>query len=83
MATSKQPRPDAPLAIDPNSRATVSGPAEPQPLVDSSDDLTTKMAATQQLDAALPFEDLQTRRRLFDRLQATWTSAHLTRTNAR
>src|SRR6187402_1367529 len=55
MAKSKKPRPDAPLAIDPNSRATVSGPAEPQPLVDSSDDLTAKMAATQQLAAALPF----------------------------
>ena len=55
MAKSKKPRPDAPLAIDPNSRATVSGPAEPKPLVDSSDDLTAKMAATQQLAAALPF----------------------------
>ncbi|MDO8630008.1 MAG: catalase, partial [Phycisphaerales bacterium] len=55
MAKSKKPRPDAPPVIDPNSRATVSGPAEPKPLVDSSDDLTAKMAATQQLAAALPF----------------------------
>src|SRR5687768_4319549 len=55
MAKSKKPGPDAPVAIDPNSRATVSGPAEPKPLVDSSDDLTAKMAATQQVVAALPF----------------------------
>ena len=55
MAKSKKPRPETPLAIDPNSRATVSGPADPKPLVDSSDDLTAKMAATQQLAAALPF----------------------------
>src|SRR5687767_890611 len=55
MAKSKKPRSDAPLAIDPNSRATVSGPAEPKPFVDASDDLTAKMAATQQLAAALPF----------------------------
>src|SRR4030095_17012193 len=55
MAKSKKRRPDAPLAIDPNSRATVSGPAQPQPLVDSSDDLTAKMAGTQQLSAAQPF----------------------------
>ena len=33
----------------------VSGPADPKPLVDSPDDLTAKMAATQQLAAALPF----------------------------
>jgi catalase len=55
MAKSKKPRPETPLALDPNSRATVSGPADPKPLVDSSDDLTAKMAATQQLAAALPF----------------------------
>ena len=55
MAKSKKPRPETPPAIDPNSRATVSGPADPKPLVDSSDDLTAKMAATQQLAAALPF----------------------------
>ena len=54
MAKSKKPRPDAPLAIDPNS-ATVSGPADPKPLVDSSDDLTAKMAATQQLAVSMPF----------------------------
>jgi catalase len=55
MAKSRKPSPETPLAIDPNSRATVSGPADPMPLVDSSDDLTAKMAATQQLAAALPF----------------------------
>jgi catalase len=55
MAKSKKPRPETPLAIDPNSRATVSGPADPKPLVDSPDDLTAKMAATQHLAAALPF----------------------------
>src|SRR5687768_313170 len=55
MAKSKKPGPDAPVAIDPNSRATISGPAGPKPLIDSSDDLTAKMAATQQVVAALPF----------------------------
>src|SRR5688572_13347031 len=55
MAKSKKPRPDTPLPIDPNSRATVSGPAEPKPLIDSPDDLTAKMAGSQQLAAAQPF----------------------------
>ena len=55
MAKSKKTRPEPPSVIDPNSRATVSGPAEPQPLVDSPDDLTAKMAGTQQLSAAQPF----------------------------
>ena len=55
MAKSKKSRPEPPSAIDPNSRATVSGPADPKPLVDSADDLTAKMAGTQQLSAAQPF----------------------------
>ena len=55
MAKSKKKRPEPPPVIDPNSRATVSGPAEPQPLVYSPDDLTAKMAGTQQLSAAQPF----------------------------
>src|SRR4029453_870642 len=55
MAKSKKTPPQPSPVIDPNSRATVSGPAEPQPLVDSPDDLTAKMAGTQQLSAAQPF----------------------------
>ena len=55
MAESKKPRFNAPSAIDQNSRATVSGPAEPQPLGGSRDDLTAKMAGTQHLAAAQPF----------------------------
>src|SRR5512133_1519694 len=55
MAKSKKTRPEPPPVIDPNSRATVSGPAEPQPLVDSPDHLTAKLASTQQLSAAQPF----------------------------
>jgi catalase len=51
----KKTRPEPPSAIDPNSRATVSGPTEPPPLVDSPDDLTAKMAGTQELSAAQPF----------------------------
>lgn len=37
MAKSKKPRPDAPVAVDPNSRSTVSRPAEPKPALDSPD----------------------------------------------
>ena len=55
MAKSKKTRPEPSPVIDPNSRATVSGPAEPRPLVDSPDDLTAKMAGTEQLSAAQPF----------------------------
>ena len=54
MAKSKPPAPpDEP--IDPNSRATVSGPAEPAASPDSHDLLTAKMAATQDLAARMPF----------------------------
>src|SRR4029453_598140 len=55
MAQSKKRRSETLPAIDPNSRATISGPPAPKALVDSSDDLTAKMAATQQLSAGLPF----------------------------
>jgi len=54
MPTPKKPTADTP-PVDPNSRATVSGPAEPAADVDSKDDLTAKMAATQALAAAVPF----------------------------
>src|SRR6187401_2085761 len=55
MAQAKKRRSETLPAIDPNSRATISGPAAPKALVDSSDDLTAKLAATQQLSARLPF----------------------------
>ena len=55
MPKSKQPRPHPRSEIDPNSRATVSGPAEPKPLAHADDDLTAKMAGTQDLAAQLPF----------------------------
>jgi len=42
-------------AADPNSRATVSGPAEPAAAADTPDDLTAKMEATQDLAARMPF----------------------------
>ena len=55
MAKSKSPGDNVQSEIDPNSRATVSGPAEPKPRPDSNDDLTAKMAGTQDLAATLPF----------------------------
>jgi len=54
MPTPKKPAADTP-PIDPNSRSTISGPAGPTADVDSKDDLTAKMAATQALAAAIPF----------------------------
>src|SRR5215471_15897007 len=50
----KKPR-GGDAAIDPNSRATVSGPAEPAATPDSNDPQTAQMAATQQTAAAMPF----------------------------
>jgi catalase len=44
-------------AIDPNSRATVSGPAEPEPKPDSRDDLTAKVTATQETASAITFNE--------------------------
>ncbi|CAN5831874.1 catalase HPII [soil metagenome] len=62
MAKSKRPKTAPPgsvrnetVVIDRNSRATVSGPAEAAPLVDSADDLTAKMAGTQELSSRMPF----------------------------
>jgi catalase len=52
MAKSKLPRDERP---DPNSRATFSGPAEPDATPASRDLLTAKMAATGKLSAGMPF----------------------------
>jgi catalase len=41
-------------AVDPNSRATVSGPAQPSATEGSRDDQTAKLAATQTLAASMP-----------------------------
>ena len=48
-------RPDAKATTKRNSRATVSGPAEPPPTTASRDDLAAKAAGTQQLAADFPF----------------------------
>jgi catalase len=58
MTTPKDRKDDRAAAAepaDPNSRATVSGPAEPATLPDTSDDLTAKMGATQDLAARMPY----------------------------
>src|SRR6187200_1932122 len=44
-----------PKALDKNSRATVSGPADPAATQATNDDLTAKMAATQDLAAGMPY----------------------------
>jgi catalase len=49
--TDRTPR----AAADPNSRATVSGPAEPAAIPDTPDDPTAKMEATQDLAARMPY----------------------------
>jgi catalase len=58
MPSSKRPD-DKPArgadAIDPNSRATMSGPAEPSATESSADVQTAKLAATQTLSAAMPY----------------------------
>ena len=50
------PRPDSEHGrpVDSNSRATVSGPAETPSFLDSTDDLTAKLAATNELAAMMP-----------------------------
>jgi catalase len=53
-ASTRPPR-QAVVEIDRNSRATVSGPAEPAPVKNSADDLTAKAAGTQELTSQLPF----------------------------
>ena len=54
MTTPKKPTNDSTPA-DPNSRATVSGPAHPAASPETADDLTAKMAATEDLVARMPF----------------------------
>jgi hypothetical protein len=55
MNKRKAPK-NAPAAdLDPNSRATVSGPAHPAAREDSLDDQTAKMAGTGMLASAFPF----------------------------
>jgi catalase len=51
----KRPETDLSATADPNSRATVSGPAQPAPLEGSTDNLTAKQAGTQDLSSAMPF----------------------------
>jgi catalase len=41
--------------VDSNSRATVSGPAEPDATASSQDDLTAKLAGTQALSSSIPY----------------------------
>jgi catalase len=41
--------------VDPNSRATVGGPAQPGATESSQDDLTAKLAATQALASSIPY----------------------------
>ena len=51
-----RPRPSKKtLKPNPEARATVSGPAEPSLTPDSSDDLAAKVAGTQELAAAFPY----------------------------
>jgi catalase len=54
MPKSKKPAEVTP-EIDPNSRATMAGPASPKPLDDSSDDLRAKMAGTEALARQFSF----------------------------
>jgi catalase len=46
-------------ATDPNSRATVSGPSDPDASTRTPDDLTAKMAATEALAAKIPFNPIK------------------------
>jgi catalase len=55
MAKAKAPKKNAAGEIDPNSRATVSGPSVPSSLDESLDDLTARMAGTEALAAKVPF----------------------------
>ena len=54
MAKAKKSKEDGAAELDPNSRATVSGPAVPSAHDESLDDLTAKMAGTQTLTAKFP-----------------------------
>jgi catalase len=55
MAKAKDSKNDPASALDPNSRATVAGPAVPSASEDSLDDLTAKMAGTGGLAGHFPF----------------------------
>jgi len=55
MAKAQRPKNEDQRDLDPNSRATVSGPANPNATGDSLDDLTAKMAGTQTLASQFPF----------------------------
>ena len=58
MAKSKESKKkDAASEVNQNSRATVSGPAEPDAREDSKDDLTAKLAGTGDLAAKFPFNE--------------------------
>jgi catalase len=54
MTTPKDPS-DDPTASERNSRTTMSGPAEPGPVTDPSDDLSVKMSETEKLSARMTF----------------------------
>ncbi len=55
MAKAQKPGTHANDTLDPNSRTTVSGPAEPAALPRSPDDLTAKASGTQSLASKQPF----------------------------
>ncbi len=55
MPTTPRPNPKHIPPVDPNSRATVSGPAAEPRLGASNDDLTAKLAGTHELSASIPF----------------------------
>ncbi len=55
MPTTRRPDPEHIRPVDPNSRATVSGRATAPPEGQWRDDLTAKLAGTEALAAAMPF----------------------------
>ncbi|BCS30985.2 catalase HPII [Luteitalea sp. TBR-22] len=54
MPKTPRPAPEHGRPVDSNSRATVSGPADTPSFAHSSDDLTAKLAATNELAAMMP-----------------------------
>ncbi len=60
MAKAKNSKKNPASELDPNSRATVSGPASPDASGDSLDDLTAKMAGTETLAGQFPFNTTKT-----------------------
>ena len=57
MAKAKPPKKNPISEPDPNSRTTVSGPAEPSASTESNDALTAKMAGTGMLAGQFPFNE--------------------------